>query len=462
MRKIIKNEIFAFLALAVLLVANMPAANAGYFKDVEASAALLAEMDSGVVLYEYNKDQKHPADALAKVMTLLLAVSACENGIVSPNRMIEMTESAYSDIDALNTTQNIQPGEKMTMLNLMYCAYIGGADEACNLLAEQISGSARTFVTSMNARAKELGCQNTNFTNPHGRYNSNQYTTAMDQFIIYREALSHPLFVEISGTYRYETDATNMADRRRMSNSNELVNPNSKYYYRQCTSGAASATYEGGYSSVSFAEANDLSLICVILGAEDLYLSDDSVDLRNLSEACRLFELGFTQFSWRTILSSTELIDKAPVMHGAGADFVNLHPESSITRLLNNAIPDEAFKKTVKIYSVANGETLIAPIHAGDVLGEVTVTRDGEDYGTVLLVANTSIDLHRVQFIKMQISDMLSSTIARRVIWVLVIFILLYLTLVIRYNVLRRKRLRKIAQAKRKLIDERKNQDQDS
>ena len=461
MRKITKNMILAVLAAAAILFANIPAAASGDFRRAEATAALLADMDSGMVLYELNTDRKHPADGLTKVMTLLLAVSACENGSLNPNGKIEMTESAYSDLSAMDSTQNIQPGEAMTVLDLMYCVYIGGASEACNLLAEKISGNVRTFISSMNSRAKELGCLNTNFTTAHGRYDYNQYTTAMDQFIIYREALSHPLFVEISGVFRYDTDATDMSDKRRLSNYNELLNPNSKYYYKSCTSGIACATYEGGYSSVSFAEANGLSLICVILGAQDVYLPDESVDLRNLSEASRLFDWGSTQFSRRTILSSTSLIDRAPILHGAGADFVNLRPESSITLLLNNDIPDEAFIKTVTIYSVANGETLVAPVHAGDVLGEVTLTLNGVDYGTVLLVANTSIDLHRAQFIKMQISDMLSSIIARRIILVLVILVLFYFALVIRYNVLRRKRLRKIAQAKRKLINERKKQDQD-
>ena len=313
----------------------------------------------------------------------------------------------------------------------------------------------------MNTRAKELGCLDTNFTNANGQYSDRQYTTAMDQFIIFREAMSHPLFVEISGTYRYDVESTDMSEARRLTNANELLNPNSKYYYRPCTSGKTSSTFEGGYSSVSFAEANELSFICVVLGGRDELLEDGSVDLKNFSEAKRLFEWGFSNFSRRTILSSDKPVGKAPIMHGAGADFVNLCPESSITCLIDNDITDEDFTRTVTVYPVKNGETLYAPVHAGDILGEITLTLDGEDYGTVLLVANTDIELHRLQFIRTQVSDMLASTAARRIIWILVILIIGYVALVVRYNILRRKRLRRIAEAKKKLIEERQSGNQD-
>ena len=455
MRKIAKIIILAVLVPAALLFARIPAAAAVPFRNLVAKAALLAEVDSGMVLFEHNMDSRHPAYALTKVMTLLVIVTACESGDADPEDIIEMTHSAHYNTNSISTARSILPGERMTLLDLMYSAYAGGADEACNLLAEHIAGSASRFVSLMNERAKELGCLDTNYVNTHGQYSERQYTTAMDQFIIFREALRYPLFVEITGAYRYEIEETNMSEPRRLTNSNEMLNSNSKYYYRPCTSGMASATYEGGYSLVSFAEANGLSLISVVLGSDDFIYEDESVDLRNFTESQRLFDWGLSQFSRRTVLSPTDIVDKAPVMHGAGADFVNLRPEVSVELLLDNDVPIEEFVRVVTIYSVENGETLVAPIYAGDVLGEVTLTRKGTDYGTILLVANTSIELNRMQFIRMQVKDMLASSIARTVIWSLAALVLGYIALVVRYNILRRKRLKKIADAKRKLKEER-------
>ena len=446
--------VFILIALALPLC-RVPVGAAYTFGDLRASSALVAEVDTGEVLFGRNAELRHPADALTRVMTLLLVVTACENGEADPDDILVMTESAYYDIDPMTTTLGIMPEEKMSLRDLMYSAFVGGAGEACNLLAEHIAGSVNQFVRDMNTRASELGCSNTNFINTHGRYNDSQYTSALDQFVIFREALSSPLFVEISGIYTHEMEETNMSGARRVTSTNELLNQNSKYYYRSSTSGIASATFEGGYSVVAFAESGGLSLIAVVLGSDDIIFEDDSVELRNFTGAQHLFDWGLSQFSWRTILSSTDLIDRAPVMHGAGADFVNLRPDSSITLLLDNDIPDEAYLRTVIIYSVENEETLYAPIYAGDVLGEIILTRGNETHGPILLVANTGIELHRMQFVRMQINDMLETSLARTIIWVLILLVVGYIALVIRYHVIRSKRRRKIAQAKAKLREER-------
>ena len=119
MRKINKIIIFAVLIPTLILINYVTVVAAEPFRNLSAKAALLADMDTGMVLYEHNKSQKHPADALSKVMTLLLVVSACENGAADPDEIIEMSESAYYDIGAMSTTQSIMPGEKMTLLDLM-------------------------------------------------------------------------------------------------------------------------------------------------------------------------------------------------------------------------------------------------------------------------------------------------------------------------------------------------------
>ena len=450
-----KKVIILIVLIPSLLLFNAKTAKAAApFRDLVAVSALLIEADSGEILFEYNKTERHPADALAKIMTLMLAAAACSDYYADPREPVVMTESAWFNINSNSATLGILPGEEMTLLDLMYCAFMG-SNEACNLIAEHIAGSVDVFVENMNARAKALGCENTNFTNTHGQYNSNQYTTAMDQYIIFREALSNPLFVEISGVYRYSTESTNMSEPRSLVSTNSLLNTNGKYFYGPCTSGLASATFEGGYSCIAFAEADELSLISVVLGSDIIILEDESTQMRNLTESRRLFEWGFSAFGWRTILSSSELVAKAPVLNGAGADFVNLRPESSIELLLDKDVPLEQFKRTITIYSDEDGEPLTAPVAAGDILGEITLTRSGVLYGPIQLLANTNIELHRLVFIKMQITDVLSSSIARVIITALIVLIVIYIGLVVRYNLVRRKRLRRIKAAKKRLAEER-------
>jgi len=438
-----------------LFLSYIPVKAAAPFEDIAAESALLTEADTGTILFEHNIDQKHPADALAKIMTLLLAVTAIENEETRLGDIIEMTETAWFDINSNSTTQKIQPGEEMTLVDLMYCAYVGEANEACNLIAEHIDGSVEAFVERMNVYAVELGCTSTNFTNTHGQYNENQFTTARDQFLIFREAMGKELFAEIAGVYRYTVNGEEEADDRTFSSSNLLLNANGKYYFRFCTGGMTSATYEGGYALVSFAESDGLSLISVVLGSNVIILEDESAEMRNLTESRRLFEWGFSEFGWRTVLATFEVVGKAPVIHGAGADFVNLRPEAEIRLLLDKDIPDEDFIRTVTIYSLESGEPLQAPIEADTVLGELTLTRGNDNHGTVNLVANTRIELHRLEYVKMQIAEVLSSSTTRTIIASLSILLILYIALVIRYNVIRRKRLRRIAEAKKRLIEER-------
>ena len=461
MRSRNKTVISVILIAAILAVSKTPVMAASPFRDLVAQSALLAEADTGTVLFERGMNTRHPADGLAKIMTMIIAITAIEKGETSLGDFIEMTESARADITSASTTQNIKPGEEMTLSDLMYCAFVGSANEACNLIAEHIAGSVEDFVVIMNARAKELGCNSTSFTNPHGQYSDKQYSTALDQFVIYREAISHPLFEDLSGTFRYTIESTNKADARRLMGTNSLLNTSGKYSYRPCTSGLASITYEGGHSFVGFAESDGLSLIVVVLGSDVVIFDDESAEMRNLTESARLFAWGFSEFGWRTVLSQIDLVAKAPVEHGAGANYVNLRPESEIRLLIDKDIPIDDFKLDVDIFSESGGTPLVAPVEAGEILGEVTVTRYDRNtrktinYGTIRLVANTGIELHRLEFIRIRISELLSSTAARTVIWVLVILIAGYAGLVIRYNVIRVRRIRKIKEAKRKLVEER-------
>ena len=452
-----KFTILLIIAAIFISIGTIPGVSATpVFSNFAGRAAILAEIDSGQILFEHNKDTRLPADGLARIMTLKLAAAAIERGDADPFDLVEMTQSAWANISLVCVTRNIKPEEQMTLIDLMYSAFVGSASEAANLIAEHIAGSVREFVVMMNSAVSDLGLENTNFTNAHGRHSAAQYTTAADQFEIFREAMTFPLFAEISSTHRHTTRATNMSESRTFVSTNELIDSNTRYFFPHSTSGMASATYEGGHSYVGFAEAEGMSLIVVVLGSDVIMHPDSSATMRNLSEAERLFTWGFNNFGWHTILGTGVPVARVPVSHGAGADFINLVPESSIVMVLYNDFPMDSFRRTPTIYSVVAGTPLTAPIEAGEILGEITITRGGVEYGTVLLVANTNIELNRLEYIRMQIGDTLNTSAARAIIAILAVLVTGYIALFVRYNLLRRKRLNEIAAAKAKLAEERK------
>jgi len=452
-----KISIFLLFVYFIQFTAGIPASASEPFRDLAARSAIIAEKDNGTILYESNAHIRHPADALAKIMTLLIAAEKVENDDISDNELITMTETAWYDIheNPNATTLDIHPGEEMTFIDLMYSAYIGNANEACNMLALRIAGSVDAFVTLMNSKAKDIGATNTQFTNPHGQYHEYQYTTAYDQYLIFSEAMKSTLFAEVSGTFRHITESTEEFESRTITNSNALLNQSSRYYFRHCISGRDSATYEGGYSLIALAEEDGLSLISVVLGSEVLTFDDGSTDMQNFSETLRLFQWAFTNFAWRDILKTTDLLARVPVQHGSGADFVNARPEAALTLLLDNSIPTDSFVKTVTIFSEESETPLVAPISAGDVLGEVVVTRNGIEYAKMALVANTNVNLSGIEYIRGQIVDVLSTSTARNILLILGIILILYIALVIRYNIVRANRLRRIKNAKEDIIKER-------
>jgi len=140
---------------------------------------------------------------------------------------------------------------------------------------------------------------------------------------------------------------------------------------------------------------------------------------------------------------------------GDGADFVNLHPSSSIFVLTENDVTPEQFTREITIYSKEAGEPLKAPITAGDILGEMTVYLNGEKCGDVKLMANTDIELMRIEFFKSQLKKTLSNFWVQLILVLFILFIGGYIALVIRYNKIRRARRKKIEEAKRKIIEER-------
>ena len=179
--------------------------------EINSPRAVLMDAASGRVFYEKDADsQAYPA-SLTKVMTVLVAVEAIERGEFSLTDSVTASERCLEGMVDDGSTAGIVPGETMPLQDLLYCALLASANEACNVIAEYVSGSVEAFVEQMNALAAKLGCSGTHFANTHGLPDDDHYTTARDMAVIYREAISHELFAEISGSVGYTVAATNVS-----------------------------------------------------------------------------------------------------------------------------------------------------------------------------------------------------------------------------------------------------------
>ena len=450
MKKIRLLPIFLLMVLLVSILA--PQALALEAPELTSTAGILVDMDSGRVLFEKNADQKAYPASLTKVMTVLVAVEAVEKGEFSLTDSVTASDSCLEGMVDDGSTAGIVPGETMSLKDLLYCALLASANEACNVIGEYIGGTVSGFVDMMNARASELGCTGTHFANTHGLPDDNHYTTARDMALIYREALSHEVFAEIAGTITYTVPATNVAAERQLSNTNGLINQNTQLYsgnyYEYAKSGKTGHTSAAGYCLVSSAEKDTIRLVAVVLGGQATQNSSGGYDYGNFIDSRTLYDWAFENFSIREILSSSELITEVEVAMAEDDGRAILRPNSVITALVANDFDISSLQRDIVIYSERDGETLEAPIAAGTVLGEITLRLGDEVYGTTQLIAGSAIELSKLQYMKNQVAEVFSMTWVKVVIVALALALISYVALVIRYRILHKRHMRELRRAR--------------
>lgn len=415
-------------------------------------AAAVIDMNSGQVFYSLNEQQRVYPASLTKVMTVLLAIEAIESQQVSIYDTVTASANMNFDLVADGSSAGIMVGETMTLEHLLYCAMLSSGNDACNVIAEYIGGSISQFVERMNQRAAELGCLYTHFTNTHGLPNTEHYTTVEDFARIALEAANHQLFMEICDTAEITLPATNLAGERHLKNSNALICDKgmygSKYLYEPAAGMKTGFTSDAGYCLVSTAANSEVELMALVFGGYSYVDDRGRNSYTNFEDSILLYDWVFNNFSYQEILKSTEFIASVPVSMGANADSVSLRPSTSLMALLPNDTDLASFEKSITLTAAEDGEALSAPISAGEVLGTVSVSRQGVNYGTVKLIASSSVDLSRTQYMKAEIMATLQSRPVVITGWALLALVALYLILVIRYRVVHTRRRKAIQAAK--------------
>lgn len=360
--------------------------------DIQAKAALLVDWDTETVLYAKNEHTELYPASLTKIMTALLTLEAVDQGKLALDQELTATASALDGLAADGSTAGIKVGETMTVENYLKCMLIVSANEACDVLAEGVSGSVSAFVDAMNARAAELGCKNTHFVNPNGLHDSQHYTSAWDLYLITREALKYPEFMAVCDMGVAEIPATNLSESRRLRTTNYLLSNwrAAGYLYPDAHGIKTGSTSEAGHCLVSSATRGSRSLISVVLGAERVVGENGVADVKSFSETSRLFEWGFANFSTQTVLTELDMLADVPVALSK-IDSVAVHPDREVTLVLPNDVGPEDLERKLTLE-----ENVQAPVSAGQELGSVELSRNGTVYVTVPLVALNDVEASKL------------------------------------------------------------------
>lgn len=404
-----------FLALLLVGPLAVPAEAAWVTDpDVEAKAALLIDRKTGAVLYALNEhDELYPA-SLTKIMTCLLVLEAVDEGRLTLSQEITATPTALEGLAEDGSTAGIEAGETLTVEELLYCLMVVSANEAGAILAEKISGTVESFVDRMNAKARELGCENTHFMNPHGYHDSQHYTSAWDLYLITKAALEHPMFMTVCDASSHIVPATNLSPERQLNNTNFLIRSGREYYNPDVHGVKTGSHSQAGNCLVSTAQHASMDLLCVILGADRIQDEKGIWWTYSFVYTDKLYNWAFDNFSYQVILKEDDVAGEAPVSLSS-TDHVTLRPEKAVELLLPKGVELEELEKTLTLKS----DPAEAPIAEGDVLGAMTITLDGEELAEVNLLAFTSVEASRLRVLWRDVKQFFSTTAAKVVLGVL-------------------------------------------
>lgn len=447
----------------VNLLDDAPEYNAG------CDTALLLELNSGIVVYAKNAEQTVYPASLTKIMTCLVALKYA--GDVLDSMKVTVSETAVEGIAEAGGIVRLKVGETMSLRSCLYYLMVVSSNEAANVIAEAVGGSIPDFVNMMNETAKSLGCTGTHFTNAHGLHDSGHYTTARDLSIITRQALTYETFREIASTAEYTVPATNLSDATHLTTTNYLIladgnrylsddNNYYTYYYDKASGIKTGYTSAAGRCVISRATDGNLDLLCIILGADTLLMSDGSTRYDSFVQAKRLFIYGFNNFAYAKLAFGGDRVYpaiSAPVQFADDDRGVVLIPASDINCLLPKDYDREQVTYDYSLDPKAtseDGKQLVAPLEKGRKVGVLRMYYAGELAGETDLITLTDV---RVKKVEKVISDITGTdkplqerSTFQKILhyWYVPVLVLvgLFLILVLRnviYRALRRREIRK-------------------
>ena len=330
---------------------------------VEARSALLIEPTTGKILYENNIDEKFAPASVTKIMTMLLVMEAIDNGKISIDDKVTVSENAKK---MGGSTMLLDTGEIRTVEELLKGVAIASGNDAAVALAEYLGGTEDAFVQMMNKRCEELGMTNTTFKNSNGLPISGHLSTARDIGTMSMELLKHKDILKYSSIYM-ETLSEGRKTPIELVNHNKLVR-----FFEGCDGLKTGYTEEAKYCISATATRDGVRMLSVIMGAP-------TYKIRN-RDASMLMNYGFSKFEGRKIFVKDEdvetihfdkLSDKVIVARAAD-DLVAVVPKGSDAEIEKRLVVED-IKKEYK-----QGEVIgKCQIYLGeDLIGEVDLYSD--------------------------------------------------------------------------------------
>lgn len=365
------RTLLVFILLNVSLITVINAVE----PEITATSGAVIDCIDGKILYSKNIEEKIYPASLTKVLTAILVVENCnmQDEVIISQSAIDSVQSGY-------LTANIQTGEILTVEQLLNILLISSCNDVANALAEHVAGDTEQFVVMMNNKAKEIGCQNSNFTNCNGTHDENHYSTAYDLALIGKYAMQYEEIRNITNKISYKLGTTNKYDKedRLYETANQLILSGSENYYRYAGGIKTGFTTPAGYCLMAYSQKDDIPLVAVIM-------KSTTADSR-YSDAKNILNYAYENNSIRTIAKEGQNLQTLKIKNATKeTEKLNAILENDINSVVKNENRETNVEPKIEI-----NNKLKAPIQQGTIIGKVTYEIEGKTY-TSNLIAETTV-----------------------------------------------------------------------
>jgi len=360
-----KKVICFFICVCFMIQSVVVFAEGNTDLGLNAKSVILMEESTGNILYENNPDERLPIASVTKVMTMLLIMEAVDSGKINLDDMVTVSENAMS---YGGSTMFLETGEQLTVNDMLKGIAVASANDGCVAMAEHLAGSESAFVDMMNEKAKKLGMENTHFMNTNGLDEDDHYSSARDVAIMSRELMKHETIFNYTSIWM----DTLRGGKFQLANTNKLIR-----FYDGANGLKTGSTSKALCCLSAAAKRNDMQLIAVVLGAP--------TSAERFASAKSLLDYGFANYAVNTQITAGDEVQKIAVEKGVDKE-VDVVAGDSCSTLVKKGQEDNITKE-IKI-----DEAITAPIEAGQKIGTMTISRDGEVIADIDLNALSAVE----------------------------------------------------------------------
>ncbi len=395
--------------------------------DTSCKSLYLENLDTELTVYQKEADTRRYPASTTKIMTYIITAEHIED---FENTYVTVKGDILHMLDGTGSSMaGLVENEKLSIYQLLCCLMIHSGNDAALVLADYIGkGDINKFVDMMNAKAKELGCKDTHFSNPHGLNDPNHYTTARDMSRIAKYALTLPQFSEITNT----VISYCLGDDRYLLTTNYMIDQSrgGDYYYPYAQGIKTGSTgNDSGYCLVSTAVKNGYTYLCVAFGAPYEDENGEFYDNGAMIDSKNLYEWAFDNLEIKTIMDKNDLVKEVKLNYAWNKDGIQLVPAKSYSTIL----PDDVNISSIdKIYNIP--ESIDAPVKQGDKIGSVTLSYANQKLTTIDLLASETVERSELLTAMDAVNKVITSKFFIIAVVAIIILFIIYIIIATVYN----------------------------